>query len=140
MTNALTVSTALKQLIEASGLGVMGYRDHAPEDAEMPFVVITEAIASVPQRSGDASTDDATEESVQIDLWEQWIDRSGANPSLSEVPSRANALVAALHGSSLDSSPTKAYGIRVDNRTRRLDREANTVRNIIDVTVHRNLK
>jgi len=134
---ALTTATAIKQVIESGGLGLAAYRDGAPEDASLPYVVVTDSISVTPELGGDAAESDTEREQVQVDLWETYIDRAANPPSLAEIPSRADDLVRLLHGHALDQAPRKSYGMRVVGRTRHRDVEANTVRNIITVMIRR---
>lgn len=131
---AATISGSFKAYIEGLGLGVAVYRDVAPLDAVLPYVVVTESVSIVPVRLGDNGRDDAVVETVQLDLYEQWRD---ANHQLIESYTRARQLEQALRSPSLNDLPMRVHGVAGLSRTRQLDREGGLVRNIITVDVRR---
>jgi hypothetical protein len=142
MITAVSMATAGKQMIEASGIGIPAFRDGAPENVRIedgPFIVITEGISITPVRGGDAAGADTAEEEMQFDLYQMWQDRSGVPPKIAEVPQRAVDLMTILHGGQLLTAPHHVYALRVTNQVRTRNKEANTVRNLFLVTAFRQL-
>lgn len=138
---AATTATALKQLVEGGGLGLSGYRDAAPSDATAPFVVITEGISVVPDRTGgDGLKDDTATENVQMDLYETYVnDSNPAAPVLAESYTLAAGLRRLIHGASLPAAPFHVYAVRVELSSRTRDVELNLVRTRYSVNIYRSL-
>lgn len=140
MAPSATSSGALKQYIEAQGLGLSAYRDNAAEGAVLPYVRIHEEITKTPRRSGDFG-DQAAEvlvtEEVQLDLFQPYKNDSNA---VVEVYPLTDQLVRKLHGAHLASFYTKRVaGVRVLNSTRFLNEDENVVRHLITVALDRAL-
>lgn len=131
---AATTSGALKQLIESAGLGLAAYRDVAPVDAPLPFVVITEGIINETMPGGDNTEGDTERENVQVDLYEQYMDPD--TRKVTESPDLRRQLKRAMHGKQLGAAPTHVYGVRVPFNTRARRADDNTVRTRYSVDLH----
>lgn len=132
---AATTGGALKQLIEGAGLGLAVYRDKAPTEAVLPYVVVTDGITTTTVPMGDSGADDPDIENVQVDLWEQYMDPNTRR--VTEDPALQRSLKKAMNGAGLSASPTHCYGVRVPFNQRTLDADDNTVRTRYSVNVHR---
>lgn len=113
---AVSSSGALKAKIESLGLSITVYRDRAPETTPLPYAVISEGIATVPDPLEDnvASTG---KETVSIDIFQQWKDP--VTGALTENRGLPDAIVRGIHGQGLPAAPTRAYAVLVKT-TRRL--------------------
>lgn len=134
-----TTAGALKALLEAAGLGVSVHRDAAPDGAVMPYITVSEGLATTPLQHGDvgdAAADTAVAELAQVDVWQAWRTPEKANAeSYTLVP----AVVKALHGAKLPTAPTVVHGMTVDSSVRLLERDSNTVHQAITVRIRRRL-
>lgn len=134
---AATLANAIKNLLEASGLGIDAYRDSAPNDpgVNMPFVTITEGVSiTTDTRGGDGGADAQVIELVQVDVWEQWMDE---DENVTESATLAKDVQRALHGAQLATAPDRAYGLYATERRRLLETSNNVVHNAITATVYR---
>jgi hypothetical protein len=138
---AATIAGALKQLIEAAGLGVAAYRGKAPTDAALPYVVIRERLDISPEESFNAYDDPEghVREDVQLDLWQAYRAQNGA---IAESPTLPDALARALHGKRLASAPVHVSGMRVLSGPVRLpiEEDANRVHDVITLEIARVLQ
>jgi hypothetical protein len=136
---AATTAGALKQLVESFGLGLAAYRDRAPVNAAMPYVIIQDGITARRVPGGDAGEGDMIAEECQLDLYERWYAPNGT--TIAESATLAKALGKALHGSAPTSSGAdtteRIYGVRVPFSSRSVDADDNTVRTRYRVDVHR---
>lgn len=141
---AATTSNVLKKIIESGGLGLGAYRDAAPPDAHTPFVVITEHITLSLDNDGDGGDPEAVDtavENVQVDLYEDYLDRSDpARPIVVESYNLSWGLLRLLHRAiPLDPPPWHIYGIRARVSSRSRDLNANLVRTRYSLDVRRSL-
>lgn len=145
---AATTSGALKAFIEAAGLSISAYRDAAPKGAVLPYVVIFEGIAIVPDgddnpndRDVAAGTDkQAVTETAQVTLWDRL--KKVDDGSAAESYTLPDSLHRALDGASLAISgsgapPGRVWGVYVVNRVRLPEPEKNLVQHVITLEVHR---
>lgn len=134
---AATTGGALKQLIEAAGLGLSAYRRKVPSDAALPYVVITDGISEQTIDQGDNSADDDAVENVQVDLYQQYYDV--ATRTVIEDQVLAKALKRAMHGKRLTAAPEHVYAVKVPFNTTSMDADDNTVRTRYSVNILRSL-
>lgn len=116
---AVSTSGALKAQIESLGLKLTVYRDRAPEGTATPYVVVNEALATIPDKLEDGGTSTG-KETVSIDVWQQWKDP--ATGSLTENRTLSDSIVRGIHACNLTQAPTRAYSVLVKS-TRRLPPE-----------------
>jgi hypothetical protein len=64
---------ALKAFLEAQSLGIAVYRDQAPENQALPYVIVNEAVAMTPDALEDGASGTVREE-VTVDVWMAWKD------------------------------------------------------------------
>lgn len=128
---------ALKAFIESQGLSLAVYHDQAPDDQTLPYVVILDDLAFVPDKLEDGAVSTGVE-TVQIDLWQQWRDPTTNNKVESKLLPRQ--LVRALQGSHLLTSgtgqpPTTVYALLVRNMIRMPELDENKVHHAITAEV-----
>jgi hypothetical protein len=135
---AATTAGALKALIEAGGLSLAAYRDDAPKDAVLPYVIVHEGIALVPSptdsRFDRAGGRPSGEETVQVSLWQQWRDSGGVMVESYTLP---DALAELLDGAVLTASPKHTWGVRFISSRRLPERSSNLVQHAMTVEVVR---
>lgn len=133
---AASTSGALKQFIEAQGLGVSVYRDRAPQGVLPPYVTVSEAVAITPDVLEDGAASTVREEAT-VDVWMPWRTSTG---SVAESYTLPGAVAKALQGQPLPAAPTHAYAVIVHRVGPRLpDEEENLVHVPIQVEVWRAL-
>lgn len=138
---------ALKAYLEAQGLGIAVYKDAPPtgvKDAtsnllKAPYCVVTPDLGMVRDKHGDAATTGT--ELVQLDLWQNWHDPAD---KVSESATLPDAITVALEGTRLMQTgtgvpPKAVYSVRQLGRIRQLNRDANLVRHIYTLGVHRSI-
>lgn len=139
-----TTAGALKAYLEAQGLGVPAFRDEAPEGQALPYVTVDEAVALIPDASGDTSDPDADRtlrETVTVHLWQQWRKRDKTAGESYTLP---RTLLAALEraGQQLtappeSAPPTRVYGTEVLAVARLVERSNNVVHHAYTVRISR---
>jgi hypothetical protein len=141
---AATTSGAIKAHLEALGFGVPVFRDGPRPDQAPPFIVVTEALSTGLDLSGqgdfgDPAADIPIVETVTVDLIENARVKTGAATAKSvERYGLAESIARALHGCTLPAHPAKVTSVRVSD----LDRfpiEGNRVRHSITVQIRRQL-
>jgi hypothetical protein len=115
-----TTGGALKAHLESPdlALGVAVFRDRAPKDQRLPFIVVTEGIAITPERHGDhqdPAANPGVSEVAQVSLFQAW---RGSDGKPAEDYTLARKVYRALHGSKLLTAPTTVYGVAVSLWTR----------------------
>lgn len=133
---AASLSGALKQVIEAAGLGLTVFRDDAGKaEGLVRYVTISEAVSITTERLSSDHADDPVTELVQVDLWQPW----GAPPRTGPTENYAipGQLHRVLHGALLTSAPTLVRSCTVDDVVRLLERDENTVHHAYTVRVRR---
>lgn len=136
---AATTATALKALIEGAGLGLSAYRDRPADDTNLPYVTIAEELALVPDGEDgvlDPDVDHIATETVQVDLWQRYLNDAGAVVESFTLPKQ---LRRALQGASLEDHPTRCWTVLVTNSIRFLERGPNIVHHAMTVEVVQNL-
>lgn len=132
-----TTSGALKAYIEALGLSLSVSRDRVADNASLPYVTVTEAIAVVDDHHGDLgslTSADAVTETAQVSLWEQW---RGADGRPVETYGLPDTLAKALRRWQGTVAGRRVYGVSQVNRVRLLDAEANVVQHAYTLTIRR---
>lgn len=143
-----STSTAIKSLIESSGLHLAAYRDVAPEGTTVwnpgagptPFVTVTEAIAVTPSSINAPLTGEAVSvvsEVAQVSLWQAWRDPDSDSRRIVESMALPDELVALLHGGRLVTAPTHVWAMYVRSSRRLLEREENVVQHALTVELVR---
>lgn len=112
---AVSTAGALKAQIESLGLSITVYRDRAPEKTALPYAVVTESIATVPDALEDGAVSTG-KETVSIDVFQQW--KNPTTGVLSENRGLPDAIVRGIQGQSLKSAPTRAYSVIVKTSRR----------------------
>lgn len=134
-----TTAGALKACIEGLSLSLTAFRDQAPADATLPYVVVHEGVSRSREAHGDQGDPNAhraVTELVQVDLWQAWRNEDG---SLAESYTLAEALVAGIDGAPLATAPKRVYGCTVDGSVRLVERDENLVHEAITVRLRRDL-
>lgn len=130
---------ALKAYIETLGLGVAAFRDVAPDNQPLPYIVIQEGI-SVRSEPAFNSYDDPevhVSEAAQVVVCQQW--RDPLTGAVVESYTLADAVQRALDGKRTTTAPTWVGGMTASAGVRIPDVEDNTVRTVIDVEIRRTL-
>lgn len=138
---AASLGGAIKALLESQGLGVPVFRDRAPSDQPLPYVVVFEGIAVVPEVAFNAFDDPEGHvlELVQVSLYQQW--RDPVTQTLTESYTLADAMALALHRNHLTTAPFHVAGMRVtEGPVRVLDVDDNSVNHAVTVEVRRVLQ
>ncbi|MER6103620.1 hypothetical protein ABT115_15180 [Streptomyces sp. NPDC001832] len=141
---AATTSGAIKAYLESLAFGVPVFRDGPRDGQSCPFIVVTEALSTGLDTSGngdfgDPSAPIAIVEKVAVDLVQNA--RSKANAVTAKNVERyglAEAIARALHGHGLPAHPAKVTAVRVTD----IDRfpiSNNRTRTSITVEIHREL-
>lgn len=143
-----TTSGALKAHLERAGLGLPFFRDAAPQDQVLPFGVIQEAVAVVPDRDGDLGEQGpgahSAAEEAQVTVFQEWRTTDGRAAEAYDLPDR---VLRTLHGARLTTAPATVYGVRVGGRVRfppassagASPNGANVVQDVFTLTIRRNL-
>jgi hypothetical protein len=115
---AATTAGAFKALIEGGGLGLAVYRDQAPPNAPLPFVVVVEGIgrATQPGDFGSATSAVLVTEEVQVDLWQ--AKKDPATGTRTEDYTLLPSLVRLLRGARLPDPPTRSWPLVVRDAKR----------------------
>lgn len=138
---AASLGGAIKALLESQGLGVPVFRDRAPANQSLPYVVVYEGIAVVPEVAFNAYDDPEghVSELVQVSLYQQW--RDSLTGGLVESYTLADAMTLALHRNHLTTAPFHVAGMRVtEGPVRVLDVDDNSVNHAVTVEVRRVLQ
>lgn len=114
---AASTAGALKALIEGAGLNLSAYRDEAPQGAGLPYVVIHEAMATIPDPMEDGTVV-TVKETAQVSLWQMWRDSQRA---VKETYALAGSLTKALAGARLPAAPALVYAVQVIDVQRLLE-------------------
>lgn len=148
---AATLSGAAKAFIEGMGLSLSVYRDRAPKDEPLPFVVVQEGISIDTIQMGDYSDTDAERvvaELIQVTLFQEWRKADG---KAGESYTLAADLHRKLHGSQFGGhAPKNVQGVTVQNHVRLPSVDgpgsttdaadgANVVQDVLTLRVRRNL-
>lgn len=140
---------ALKAYVEAQGLSIAVYKDVAPAEAKdtttgllkKPYCTALEDIAITPDSVEDGGPAQGGEtyvtELAQLDLWMNW--REKATDKSLEDRSLPRALHRKLDGCMLDLSPSRVYSVKVQNRTRLVERDNNIVHVAYTLQIRRQL-
>lgn len=133
---AASLSGALKQVIEAAGLGLPVFRDDAGKAHDLVrYVTISEGVSTTTERLSTDHGDDPVTELVQVDLWQPWrAEVDGAPAEAYDLPGQLHQV---LHGARLTSAPTLVRSCTVDDVVRLLERDENTVHHAFTVRVRR---
>ena len=128
--------------VEAQGFGVSVYRDQAPPEKTLPYVTVMEDIAMVPDPTSapfDHSADPPWfRETAQVDVWQQWQQKSGTARTLVEDTTLARKVALSLHGATLGLiGSSRVWGVQVTNMLRLLDKDENVVHHSITLEIHR---
>lgn len=119
---AASLSGAIKQHVEAAGLGLAVYRDSAGTNVTDPkWVTVSEGIVTTTRRLGDDGDDDPVTELVQVDLWQPW--RAGPDGGAAEDYTLADELHRCLHGAPLADAPMQVRSCRVDDVRRLVEQD-----------------
>lgn len=136
MTVAASLSGALKQHIEAAGLGLAVYRDDAGTNVTDPkWVTVSEGIALTTDRLGDDGADDPVTELVQVDLFQPW--RAGTDGGAAEDYTLADELHRSIHGAPLADAPMHVRSCKVDDVRRFVERDSNLVHHAFTLRIRR---
>lgn len=131
-----TTAGAIKTLLEGASLGVMIFRDEAPQGEELPYIVVSEGISMVPEPAVNQRNDNTVREMVQVDVWQRKRDRNGTVTESYTLPDK---VAAALTGAGLPTAPKKAYGMTLENSVRTLDPDPGILHHAITALVRRQL-
>lgn len=88
-----TTAGALKAHLEAGELGLAFYRDRAPQEAALPYGVISEAISITPipmGDKGDPAADLQVDEQAQVSVYETWRGSDGKPAEDYPMPGRVH--------------------------------------------------
>lgn len=113
-----TTSGAFKALIESAGLGIAVYRDQAPPNAPLPFVVIHEGIGMEPIGGDFADPDQpvVVRELVQVDVYQ--AKKNPASGRVLEDYTLTGSLMTLLRGSLLPNPPTRSWPLKLRDARR----------------------
>jgi hypothetical protein len=132
-------SGAVKALIEAAGLGVAVYRDRQPENEQLPYIVVHEAISIIPEPAFNQGDDPERHisEQVQIDLWERWKNEDG---SLAESYTLGEEIAHVLQGGIFADPPAQVTRVQlIQGPNRFLEVEEGLVHKVYTVLLRRTL-
>lgn len=134
---AISTAGAMKAQIEGLGLSLTVYRDRAPESTPLPYAVVNEAIAIVPDLLEDGAVSTG-KETVSIDVFQQW--KNPTTGAVTENRGLTDAIVRGIQGQPLQAAPTRAYAVMVKS-SRRLppEEEENLTHSNITAIVWRTL-
>lgn len=133
---AASLSGAIKQTIEAAGLGLAAYRDDAGTNVtDARWVTISEGIVITTRRMGDDGADDPVTELVQVDLWQPW--RAGPDGGAAEDYTLAARLEDCLHGAPLADAPVHVRSCKVDDSRRLVEKDRNLVHDALTLRIER---
>lgn len=134
---SLTIGTALKELIETSGLNLKAYVDRAPDpDEPLPYCTVHEGISVTPDGRNDGGVGETVSELVQVDLWEQW---TADDERPTDSPALVYDLMRMLHSANLPTAPNHVYGTIVQNRRRIFEPGRDRVHHAITLRVARQM-
>lgn len=137
---AASLGGAIKALLEGQALGVPVFRDRAPDNQPLPYIVVYEGIAIVAEPAFNAYDDPEghVTELAQVSLYQKWRDE--VTGALAESYTLADAMTLALHRNRLTTAPFHVAGMRVtEGPVRVLDPDDNSVNHAVTVEVHRML-
>ena len=124
---ANTIGRAIRNNVVDSGIvGQRVYRDLAPEDADMPFVVFYENIARSRELVGDGNSTFAVKQMAQVSLF-QLADN--------ENDSLVADLVSSLDNADLTGSDKRVLSCCVENVARLYHEEDETVNQAITLNI-----
>lgn len=133
---AASLGGAVKQLIEASGLGLSAYRDDAGTGVTGPaWCTIVEGVSTTPIALGDNSADDDLTDLIQVDLWQPWRALQSGDPA--EDYTLADRLHSVLHGATLPDPPMPVRSCKVDSYPRFTEKDSNLVHHAFTVRIIR---
>ncbi len=119
----------MKAFLEAQSLGVSVFRDAAPRNTPLPFILIHEGISIVPEPAFNAFDDSEghVRELVQVDVWQMW--RNLRTGDVLESYTLPDAVIKALKGANLNGNgPTRVSGVTVVGVVRTVGNPAPTAR------------
>lgn len=125
---AANTGNAVKAYLETLGLGVSVYRDAAPKNTPLPYILVHEGISLVSEPKFN-SFDDAeghVRELVQVDVWQMW--RNLRTDEIVESYTLPDAVVKGLHGARLSAAPTHVAGVTVQEVVRTVGNPSPTAR------------
>lgn len=137
---AASLAGAIKALLESQSLGLPVFRDRAPDNQPLPYVVVFEAISIVASDAFNAYDDPEghVTELAQVSLYQQW--RDPGTRALTEDYGLADSMTQALRLNRLTTAPFHVAGMRVtEGPVRVLDESDNSVNHAVTVEVHRML-
>jgi hypothetical protein len=137
-----TTSGAVKAYVEQLGLSLSVHRDKPPAGIRLPYAVVHEGLALVPELDGDYG-DPAAErnasELVQLDLYQ--AARQPATGAMAESVPLADALWQALRHTDLvvpgQQQRARVWACTVANRVRTPAGDDNVVRDTFSLAVRR---
>ncbi len=138
---AATTAGAIKARLEGLQFGVPVFRDGPRTGQAEPYIVVQEGLPATIDltAAGDAGADAQVNETVVVDLVQRARVKTGASTTKNaERYGLAEAIAAALHGTTLPAHPAKVTSVRVQDIDR-IPIEDNRVRHSITVTVRRAL-
>jgi hypothetical protein len=141
---AATTAGAIKAYLEGLGFGVPVFRDGPRPGQGLPYIVVTEAVSTGldPSGNGDYGDPDARlqiTELATVDLVQQARIKTAAGLTKNaERYGLAEAIAHALNSTTLPAHPARVTAVRVQDIDR-IPIADNTVRHAIHVAIHREL-
>lgn len=135
---AATTAGAFKTYLEGLGLGLPVFRDEAPDGQGLPYIVVREDIANVPDLDGDQgdpTAEHTTAETVQVSLFQQW--RNPTSGKVVEDYALPRQVQRAVKAAQLPASPTHTYGVVLQSSVRLLERDSNVVQHALTAVIRR---
>jgi hypothetical protein len=110
---AANTANAIKAYLESLGLGVSVYRDAAPKNTGLPYILVHEGISVVPEPTFNShdDTEGHVRELAQVDVWQIW--KNLRTDTIEESYTLPDAITRALNGARLADAPTHVAGVRV---------------------------
>lgn len=141
---AATTAGAIKAYLESLSFGVPVFRDGPRPGQGLPYIVVTEAVSTGPDGSGNGDYGDPAAmiqitEVATVDLVQQARIQTGAGTTRSaERYGLAEALAHALNHTTLPAHPARVTSVRVQGM-QRFEITDNQVRHSIAVAIRRQL-
>lgn len=129
---ANTFAGALQTYLTDKGFNLPVSQDIS-DGSEIPYITVMENVVSVPYLDGDNRLNKVAE-TMQINLWQEWRDSSGA---VIENRFLADTLLNLLHCARIETDVKKIFAIIVESQLRVIEEENNLIQNVFTIVVKR---
>lgn len=133
-----SLGSAVKQHLEALGLGIPVFGRRAPKGTARPYITVEDQVSLVPEPAFPQFDDPEghVRELVRVGVWQDERDAQGQKV---EDRGIADRVVLGLKGGRLDAAPFPVAGVTVIGAPRVPDPDPNIVHHAITIAVSRTL-